>query len=125
MKIIKELTESNWIVTVKFGSFRFTDGHGPFFMVGDFNNWKVEDEKFKIKQPPHRGANSLLDFRFEFPISLKSFEFKIWDSYNYASNANWIEPKFENGYGSIYENYNSVVNNPYGTLNIKVNQINT
>jgi hypothetical protein len=123
MQIIQEITESEWIVMVAFGEFTFTDGHGPFFMVGDFNNWKVADEQYKINQPPQGGANCLTNFTLELPKSINSLEFKIWDSYSLSPLAAWKHPEIINGSGSIYENYNDVVKNPYGTFNIKVSKI--
>lgn len=63
MNISQKIIGEKWIVTISFGAFTFTNGNGPFFIAGDFNNWKVEDDNYKIHTPPHGGANSLLDFK--------------------------------------------------------------
>lgn len=120
MKITQKVIKDQWFITISFESFTYTNGNGPFFLTGDFNNWKVEDQNYKIKPSYNGGSNTLNDFTLAIPSSTKSFEFKIY-SLNYNGKKDfWINPEITNSIYSIYYGYKHIVKNPYGTYNAKV-----
>ena len=115
MVINQSIVRKTWYINIDFEGYSFADGNGPFYVSGDFNNWNTEDKNYKVPVPRLKSTKSLSPIKLKIPSTVKDVEFKI---FNKGNNA-WMEPKSGD---SLYKDNHTLVPNPFGTKNVKVEQ---
>ena len=115
MVIKQSFTKKYWTIEIDFKGYTFTDGDGPYYVSGDFNDWVKDDKNYKVPIPRKKGANNLLPITLRIPSEVKQIEFKMFNKGYYM----WMEPI--HGYG-LYSGNHKLVLNSFGTFNVRVEQ---
>lgn len=115
MKITKRVNKKSWTVKVSFDGYSYTDGKGPFYLAGSFNDWNVADAAYKVETKANK---SLKDFSIKaLDKNVDTVEFKIWNGD--AESGYWVEYDANK---DVYENCENIVRNDAGTFNLVVKQ---
>lgn len=121
MKITQKIKNGFWSVKIDLTGHTFTDGNGPFYISGSFNNWNRTDDKYRISgfAPPR--VNNLSSTIVNLPLSQDRIEFKIFEN----GHRCWVEPITSYSSGFFvheYYRYNEFdyIKNIYGTYNVLV-----
>ena len=115
MLIKQSIVRKNWYINIDFEGYSIIDENGPYFVSGDFNNWNKDDQKCKIPLPRKKGSKSFSPIKLKIPSTVKNIEFKIFNK----GKKTWMEPMSGD---DLYKNHQTLVTNPFGTLNAGVEQ---